>query len=106
MDDEYSGIDTTNRCRDPHPTEPGRYCLMMPGHVEHHGDDFGSGGWWPQVVPSERVILQDLIAELRGIADCDIDLNNQTDPETLVVLLDRAEARLREVQGEHTNKVV
>ena len=93
MDDEYLGIDTTNRCRDPHPTEPGRYCLMMPGHVEHHGDDFGSGGWWPQVVvPPERAILTDLIAELRD------HYENCTDCGFMEVAADRAEARLREVQ--------
>ena len=45
-------------------------------------------------------ILTDLIAELRELATCDIDLGNQTDPETLAFLLDRAEARLREVGDE------
>jgi hypothetical protein len=49
---------------------------------------------------NERQILQDLIAELRELATCDIDLGNQTDPETLAFLLDRAEARLREVGDE------
>ena len=45
-------------------------------------------------------ILTDLIAELRELATCDIDLGNQTDPETLAFLLDRAEARLREAGGD------
>lgn len=45
-------------------------------------------------------ILTDLIAELRELATCDIDLGNQTDPETIAFLLDRAEARLREVTGD------
>ena len=50
--------------------------------------------------PPERAILADLIAELRELATCDIDLGNQTDPKTLAFLLDRAEARLREVGDE------
>ena len=50
--------------------------------------------------PPERAILTDLIAELRELATCDIDLGNQTDPETLAFLLDRAEARLREAGGD------
>ena len=50
--------------------------------------------------PPERAILADLIAELRELATCDIDLGNQTDPETLAFLLDRAEARLREAGGD------
>lgn len=46
------------------------------------------------------VILADLIAELRELATCDIDLGNQTDPETIAFLLDRAEARLKGLNDE------
>ena len=39
----------------------------MPGHTDHHGDDFGALGWWPHVPPdSERAILLDLITELQS----------------------------------------
>lgn len=50
--------------------------------------------------PPERAILTDLIAELRELATCDIDLGNQTDPETIAFLLDRADARLWWVTGD------
>ena len=42
-----------------------------------------------------RTIITDLIEDLRELATCDIDLGNQTDPETIAFLLDRAEARLK-----------
>jgi len=45
-------------------------------------------------------ILTGLIAELRELATCDIDLGNQTDPETIAFLLDRAEARLKGLNDE------
>ena len=45
-------------------------------------------------------ILRDLITELRELATCDIDLGNQTDPETIAFLLDRAEARLKGLNDE------
>ena len=67
-------------------------CHGVLGHEEMWFD--------PKVGPPERAILTDLIAELRELATCDIDLGNQTDPETLAFLLDRAEARLREVGDE------
>ena len=50
--------------------------------------------------PPERAILTDLIADLRELATCDIDLGNQTDPETIAFLLDRAEARLKGLNDE------
>lgn len=46
------------------------------------------------------VVLLDLIADLRELATCDIDLGNQTDPETIAFLLDRAEARLKGLNDE------
>ena len=68
--------------------------LLMQGYGE--GFDEGRAVGRTEVA----VFHADLIAELRELATCDIDLGNQTDPETLAFLLDRAEARLREVGDE------
>ena len=61
--------------------------------------DYAVAQLWARNVRTTEILLG-LIAELRELATCDIDLGNQTDPETLAFLLDRAEARLREVGDE------
>ena len=52
----------------------------------------------PKVGPPERAILQDLIAELRDGVDS--DLLGPDSQVLLTQLADRAEARLKEIQGE------
>ena len=87
---------TCSKCSD---ADLGRVCphrqtLLITGEAL---DNFYA---WVREAQQLRSTLADLIAELRELATCDIDLGNQTDPETLAFLLDRAEARLREAGGD------
>lgn len=75
-------------------------CAAKPDDLLIRREAFENLMAWVNDAQHCRAILTDLIAELRELATCDIDLGNQTDPETLAFLLDRAEARLREVGDE------